>query len=265
MTGHENIQLSIGFFAPLTSSSIQYAYEYPCCPWVAFDNFFFWISSSYYLSSLSFRSFESNNLLVFYSPPQLQASHEVSFHSTPPLRTMGPRSLDIIFNQGHRHRLWFLRFLRVPGYLWPYTRTSVSCLFLSLGDRSQPWLLINRNYVDANTARSRGLAVAQSSNSFILRADSNNVLNPGGAGRDSVRVRSRNTYSHHVAVYVYSMWFGSRTKSNLKLDLISITCQKDAGSSFDLDCICVSQIQSGHGRLYGKPRNLSGPMAYVSQ
>ncbi|XP_006456982.1 hypothetical protein AGABI2DRAFT_195916 [Agaricus bisporus var. bisporus H97] len=57
------------------------------------------------------------------------------------------------------------------------------------------------NYVDANTARSRGLAVAQSSNSFILRADSNNVLNPGGAGRDSVRVRSRNTYSHHVAVF----------------------------------------------------------------
>ncbi|KAJ8520274.1 hypothetical protein ONZ45_g2850 [Pleurotus djamor] len=56
------------------------------------------------------------------------------------------------------------------------------------------------NYVDANTARSKNLTFA-SGDTFILRADHTTVLNPNGAGRDSVRIRSNKLYTTHVAVF----------------------------------------------------------------
>ncbi|TFK39334.1 putative laminarinase [Crucibulum laeve] len=56
------------------------------------------------------------------------------------------------------------------------------------------------NYVDQNTARSQNLTFASDS-SFILRTDFKTVLNPSGAGRNSVRIRSKKTYSTHVAVF----------------------------------------------------------------
>ena len=55
------------------------------------------------------------------------------------------------------------------------------------------------NYVDQATALSLNLTFA-SDDTFIMRADSTTVLNPSGPGRDSVRIRSVNTYTNHVAV-----------------------------------------------------------------
>ncbi|KAL1676386.1 glycoside hydrolase family 16 protein [Schizophyllum commune] len=55
------------------------------------------------------------------------------------------------------------------------------------------------NYVDAQTAKDKNLTYA-SADSFVLRMDSTTVLDPAGAGRDSVRIRSKNTYTTHVLV-----------------------------------------------------------------
>ncbi|TRM66550.1 glycoside hydrolase family 16 protein [Schizophyllum amplum] len=55
------------------------------------------------------------------------------------------------------------------------------------------------NYVDQATAVAQNLTYA-SSDSFILRMDSTTVLDPAGPGRNSVRLRSKNTYTKHVAV-----------------------------------------------------------------
>jgi len=56
------------------------------------------------------------------------------------------------------------------------------------------------NYVDANTAKSQNLTYA-SSNTFVLRADYKTKLGSGGAGRNSVRIRSKKTYTTHTAVF----------------------------------------------------------------
>jgi hypothetical protein len=55
------------------------------------------------------------------------------------------------------------------------------------------------NYVNQQTAQSQNLTYA-SSNSFILRADFTNVVR-SGSGRNSVRIRSKRTYTTHVAVF----------------------------------------------------------------
>lgn len=59
--------------------------------------------------------------------------------------------------------------------------------------------VLYRNYVNQATAQSQNLTFA-SSDSFILRADYKTVLNPSGAGRNSVRIRSNKVYTTHVAV-----------------------------------------------------------------
>ncbi|KAJ7450860.1 laminarinase [Mycena latifolia] len=56
------------------------------------------------------------------------------------------------------------------------------------------------NYVDQATAMNGNLTFA-SGNTFILRADDTTVLDPNGAGRNSVRLSSKNTYTTHVAVF----------------------------------------------------------------
>ena len=61
--------------------------------------------------------------------------------------------------------------------------------------------LIHSQYVDQATALAQNLTFA-SDTSFVMRADDTTVLNAGGAGRRSVRIRSNNAYSTHVSVYV---------------------------------------------------------------
>ncbi|KAL0946423.1 hypothetical protein HGRIS_012646 [Hohenbuehelia grisea] len=56
------------------------------------------------------------------------------------------------------------------------------------------------NYVDGPTAQARNLTFA-SHDTFILRADHTNVLDPNGPGRDSVRIRSNKVFTSHVAVF----------------------------------------------------------------
>ncbi|KAJ7612387.1 glycoside hydrolase family 16 protein, partial [Mycena polygramma] len=56
------------------------------------------------------------------------------------------------------------------------------------------------NYVDQATAVAANLTF-NSNNTFVLRADHSTVLDPSGAGRNSVRLRSKNAYSTHVAVF----------------------------------------------------------------
>ena len=63
-----------------------------------------------------------------------------------------------------------------------------------------------RNYVDQRTSRNQNLTFA-SSDTFILGADSEHVLDPNGPGRNSVRIKSRKTYTQHVAVYVLVSFF----------------------------------------------------------
>ncbi|KZV88444.1 endo-1,3(4)-beta-glucanase [Exidia glandulosa HHB12029] len=54
-------------------------------------------------------------------------------------------------------------------------------------------------YVDGNTAKSQNLSVT-TSDSWIMRADASSTLDPGGPGRNSVRVQSKKSYTTHVAV-----------------------------------------------------------------
>ncbi|KIM85960.1 glycoside hydrolase family 16 protein [Piloderma croceum F 1598] len=56
------------------------------------------------------------------------------------------------------------------------------------------------NYVNESTAVSKGL-VAYTSNSFTLRADDTTRLPGNCPGRDSVRIRSKKTYTTHVAIF----------------------------------------------------------------
>ncbi|KAJ7832884.1 glycoside hydrolase family 16 protein, partial [Mycena olivaceomarginata] len=56
------------------------------------------------------------------------------------------------------------------------------------------------NYVNEATARSANLTF-NTDDTFILRADHTTVLDPAGAGRDSVRIASKNAYTTHVAVF----------------------------------------------------------------
>ncbi|KAF9233225.1 glycoside hydrolase family 16 protein [Melanogaster broomeanus] len=56
------------------------------------------------------------------------------------------------------------------------------------------------NYVDEETAVMLGLTFAIG-DTFIMRADDTTVLSPSGPGRNSVRIRSNNVYTTHVAVF----------------------------------------------------------------
>lgn len=54
-------------------------------------------------------------------------------------------------------------------------------------------------YVDEATALKQNLTYA-SGDSFVIRTDYKTVLDPDGPGRNSVRIRSKKTYTTHVAV-----------------------------------------------------------------
>ncbi|KAF7975332.1 hypothetical protein HWV62_9769 [Athelia sp. TMB] len=56
------------------------------------------------------------------------------------------------------------------------------------------------NYVDQSTAVADGL-VSSTANTFKMGADSTTVLNASGAGRNSVRIKSVDSYTTHVAVF----------------------------------------------------------------
>ncbi|KAJ7859104.1 glycoside hydrolase family 16 protein [Mycena leptocephala] len=56
------------------------------------------------------------------------------------------------------------------------------------------------NYVDQATAVSANLTYT-SADAFVLRADHTTVLDPAGAGRNSVRLSSKNAYSTHAVVF----------------------------------------------------------------
>ncbi|KIY44374.1 glycoside hydrolase family 16 protein [Fistulina hepatica ATCC 64428] len=55
------------------------------------------------------------------------------------------------------------------------------------------------NYVDVSTARARNLSFA-SEDTFVMRTDAERVVQPGARGRDSVRIRSRDTWEEGVYV-----------------------------------------------------------------
>ncbi|KAG5652388.1 hypothetical protein H0H81_005184 [Sphagnurus paluster] len=62
------------------------------------------------------------------------------------------------------------------------------------------------NYVDRGTAQAQNLTFATSPDTFIMRADFKNKLNPAGAGRNSVRIRSKRVYKTHVAATWPAIW-----------------------------------------------------------
>jgi hypothetical protein len=61
-------------------------------------------------------------------------------------------------------------------------------------------------YVDKNTAMANNLTYA-SDTSFVLRADSTNVVPASGVGRQSVRIQTNAVYSTHVVVFVVTFIF----------------------------------------------------------
>ena len=107
--------------------------------------------------------------------------------------------------------------------------SSVVCLPVSVTD---VFKFSDRNYVNESTAMSKGL-VAYTSNSFTLRADHTTQLPGNGPGRDSVRVRSKKTYTTHVAMYVppRSKWIAHM--HNFSSALTSVTCPPVAGRLLD--------------------------------
>ena len=55
------------------------------------------------------------------------------------------------------------------------------------------------NYPDYETSRKLNTTYA-TRDSFILRADDTRVLDPAGPGRDSARIRSKKSFTKHVAM-----------------------------------------------------------------
>lgn len=86
-----------------------------------------------------------------------------------------------------------------------------------------------RNYVDQATAQALNLTFASDSN-FILRTDDTTVLSTDGPGRNSVRIRSNNYYSTHVAMSVIPGSLSTKSAIiNFLIVSTSSTCHKAAG------------------------------------
>ncbi|KAG9104695.1 hypothetical protein FRC06_000082 [Ceratobasidium sp. 370] len=56
------------------------------------------------------------------------------------------------------------------------------------------------NYVDMKTAIAHNLTQVTARGSFIMRADSTNVLDPNGPGRESIRLQSKKQWTTAVSV-----------------------------------------------------------------
>lgn len=86
-----------------------------------------------------------------------------------------------------------------------WTPPTVECEFVSPMERSGTLTVFvfyfNRNYVDQCTAVGSNLTFA-SEDTFILRGDYQNVVTSSESGRKSVRLKSTQTFEHHVAMYV---------------------------------------------------------------
>ncbi|KAF5346866.1 hypothetical protein D9756_010559 [Leucocoprinus leucothites] len=99
----------------------------------------------------------------------------------------------------------FLSAILVPAYAATYTLSetvlpSSFLNFFDFEDIADP-THGRVNYVDKSTAVSQGLVKQASRTSFVVRADDKKVLNPGGPGRNSVRIRSKQSFKTHVAVF----------------------------------------------------------------
>lgn len=104
--------------------------------------------------------------------------------------------------QGHVRRARLPLGFLAPGDPRPHSRPSVSTrLDISCATRSLPFDFACRNYVDQQTALATNLSFA-TDDTFIMRADSFNVVDPSAPGRNSVRIQSNNQYTTHVSVYV---------------------------------------------------------------
>ncbi|KAF7370092.1 Glycoside hydrolase family 16 protein [Mycena sanguinolenta] len=85
------------------------------------------------------------------------------------------------------------------------------------------------NYVDEATAKSQNLTFA-SDNTFILRADFKTVISDSSAtGRNSVRIRTNNAYTTHVAVR-----YGSHAAGMWDMASSVITPAVESGSYMEL-------------------------------
>ncbi|KAJ3532962.1 hypothetical protein NMY22_g7540 [Coprinellus aureogranulatus] len=98
------------------------------------------------------------------------------------------------------------------------------------------------NYTDKETSKRLNLTYA-TSDSFILRADYKTVLNPSGPGRNSVRMRTNNSYTTHVAVFVSlfslnCMHADGRVVAGLTFGI----CPKDVGKFFNMYRIQVTHV-----------------------
>lgn len=93
-------------------------------------------------------------------------------------------------------------FIGPIGHDWFLTSNIVGSAFYSAFD----WEDIvdpthgRVNYVDELTSIKRNLTYA-TFDSFILQADHKTVLDPGGPGRDSVRIISKKAYTQHIAIF----------------------------------------------------------------
>ena len=85
--------------------------------------------------------------------------------------------------------------------------------------------------MDQGTSRDLNLTYA-SSDTFIMRADYKNHLDPSGPGRNSVRIKSQKTFTKHVAVYVnpYKALL-LRAQFPRNIDSMCDTCLKAVGKS----------------------------------
>lgn len=78
-------------------------------------------------------------------------------------------------------------------------RVSVPCSLFQQSISSE-FIHLFRNYIDQATAQSDGL-VSATSTTFKMGADDTTVLSPSGPGRNSIRIKSLDTYTTHVAVF----------------------------------------------------------------
>ena len=108
-------------------------------------------------------------------------------------------------------------------------RVWVSVLFLHVFALFSHCL--SRQYVDQKTSKDLNLTFA-STNTFILRADNTEYLNPSGPGRKSVRIQSKKQYTKHVAMWVFSFFLSTlhleynQTDIFWLADLTFAICQK---------------------------------------
>ncbi|KAF9239252.1 glycoside hydrolase family 16 protein [Melanogaster broomeanus] len=122
------------------------------------------------------------------------------------------------------------------------------------------------NYVDEETAMRLRLTFTVG-NTFVMRADDTTVLSPSGPGRNSVRIRSKNQYTTHVAVFdIWHMPQGcGQVQLNIWIQAVWEVGEPDWPDGGEVDIVeGVNDVTPNQSTLHTSP-NCTIPASEINQ